>query len=155
LFDQALPIAEKTKNSELIVLTKLNEAKASLAERKPQQAAATLRGLAAEAEAGGLQYIGAEASIALGQALIEMRQVPQGTAELQRVLTRCEKLGMQPLAAQGHALLAQALRASDAPAASKHASDARRILDAMKKEAVGGDPLKRADLRDLYASVSQ
>ena len=62
---------------------------------------------------------------------------------------------MQPLAARGHALLAQALRGSDAAAAAKHASDARRILDAMKKEATGGDPLKRADLRDIYASVSQ
>jgi eukaryotic-like serine/threonine-protein kinase len=156
LFEQALPVAQAMKNSELIVLSKLNLAKVAIDERKPQQAVGILRGLAAEAEAGGLKYIAAEASVSLGEALLAMRQVAQATAELKQILARSEKLGMQPLAARSHALLAQALRASGGQAAAaRHASEARRILDTIRKEAGSGDPLKRADLRAIYTETSQ
>ena len=154
LLDEAMPIAESTKNSELVVLTKLNLAKATVAEGKPQQAAATLRALPAEADAGGLKYIAADAAVSLGESLLAMGQGQQASAELQRVVDQCEKLGMQPLAARAHALLAQASRSGgNQAAATRHAAEARRLLDAMRKEAGSGDLLKRADLGPLYSSI--
>jgi tetratricopeptide (TPR) repeat protein len=153
LLEEALPIAEGTKNSELIVLTKLNLAKVTVAEGKPQQAASMLKGLPHEAEAGGLKYIAADASLSLGEALLALRQVPQAAAQFRQVLDQSRKLGMPPLEARSHALLAQALRTGDQAAGARHAAEARRIFDAMRKEVPTGDLLKRADIHALYAAL--
>ena len=156
LVEEALPLAQAIKNSELTLLSKLNLGNVAIAERKAQQATTILRSLAAEAEAGGQKYIAAESSVSLAEALLAMKQLPPAIAELRRVLAHSEKLGMQPVAARSHALLAQALRTTgDASAAARHASEARRILDAIKNEAGSGDPLKRADLALIYRQVSQ
>ena len=156
LFAEALPLAQAIKNSELTLLSKLNLGNVAIAEGKPQQATAMLRGLVAEAEAGGQKYIAAESSVSHAEALLAMKQLPPAIAGLRQVLARSEKFGMQPVAVRSHALLAQALRTTgDASVAARHASEARRLLDAIKNEAGSGDPLQRADLARIYRQVSQ
>jgi serine/threonine protein kinase/tetratricopeptide (TPR) repeat protein len=156
LFEEALPIAQMIKNSELTLLSKVNLGKVAIEEQKPAQAVAVLRGLASEAEAGGHRYLAAETTVLLGEALLARRQTSQALSDLKSALARAEKMGMQPLAARAHAALARALRTSGGPTAvaDRHASEARRMIDAMRKEATSGDPFKRADLAALYQQVS-
>jgi Tfp pilus assembly protein PilF len=70
--------------------------------------------------------------------------------ELGRASLLSNKLGMQPLSAQAHFLLATIARDSgNASDAQDHYREALRLLDAMKKDPGAEKALQRADFKSI------
>ena len=112
-----------------------------------------MRGLAQEADALGLKYVSVECSTYLAQALLNTGDHGRARQELERAIAQSEKLGLQGLLARSHYLLASALRlAKNEPEASRHAGEARKLLDEIRKEAGSDDLLKRADFGAIAKS---
>ena len=110
-----------------------------------------MRPLIKQAEDQGLKYNAVESSLILGEALMQARNFPQARQELERALGQSERLGLQPLTAQAHYLLATVLRtSSNAAPAQSHYQDAIRLLDNMQKEAGAEKLLQRSDLAAIY-----
>jgi tetratricopeptide (TPR) repeat protein len=146
LFDQALREASRTTDRRLILIAKVNLAKVTAQERDARAVIQTLRGLAREADALGLKYVSVECSMYLAQALLNSGDRGAARQELDRAIAQGEKLGLQGLLVRSHYLLATALQAGGSQSeASRHAAEARRLLDEIRKEAGSDDLLKRAD----------
>ncbi len=151
-YEQASQVAAKTTDRRLMLIAKFNLAKVAVQEGHPREAAGTLRKLADDADGQGLKYLSVECSIYLGEALVEAKDYPHASQELERALARSEKLGLLTLQARSHYLLANALRlGGNATEASRHYAGALRILDELKKEAKSDTLLKRADLSAIFA----
>jgi cytochrome c-type biogenesis protein CcmH/NrfG len=87
---------------------------------------------------------------------VNAKNYPESSQEVNRALARSEKLGLQPLQAKSHYLLATALRLTGNGAeASRHYANAHRILDEINKEAKSDTLLKRADLAPIYAESAK
>lgn len=71
--------------------------------------------------------------------------------ELERALLLSDKLGMQPLSARAHYLLAVIARESgNSSDAQDHYREALRLLDAMKKDPGAEKLLQRSDFKAIY-----
>jgi hypothetical protein len=71
-------------------------------------------------------------------------------------LRNSDKLGLEVLLAKNQYLMGEALRLSgDQTEASRHYSEARRILDEVRKEAGSDDVLKRSDLATMYQDAGR
>jgi len=151
LFQQALAAAQPTKDPHLVLLARVNQAKIAVREGRGSNAIMALRGLADEADKAGLRHLSIEASIYLGEGLLQARRYAAAQEELARALARSERLGLLPLRAQAHALLARMARAtSNAAQVTRHEREASRLLEALGREAEGGDLAKRADFRAIF-----
>jgi hypothetical protein len=85
-----------------------------------------------------------------------MKNYAQARQELEGVLGKSEKMGLQTALARTHYLLGTALRLSGSSAdASRHYGEARRILDAVRKEARSDDLVTRSDLSPIYAEPAR
>jgi tetratricopeptide (TPR) repeat protein len=147
LFQQALPEANTTTDRALILRTRLNAAGASAA------AAAELERVFQEAARLGLQVLAAEASFYQGDALGRAKQTAQARAALERAVTTGERLGLRPLLAQVHSRLAAVLLAAgDKPGAASHESEARRLLDDIRKDSESDGVFARADFAQIRAA---
>ena len=70
---------------------------------------------------------------------------------LERALLLSDKLGMQPLSARAHYLLAVIAQESANPSdAQDHYREALRLLDAMKKDPGAEKLLQRSDFKAIY-----
>ena len=155
-YAQALQVASKTTDRRLGLISKFNLAKVAVKQGRSREAIATLRTLAADADAAGLKHLSVECSVYLGEALADSKDYTRAREELNRALARSEKLGLQMLQAQSHYLLATVLRLSGQTAeASRHYADTQRLLDAMSKEAKTDTFLKRPDLSRIYADSAK
>jgi tetratricopeptide (TPR) repeat protein len=151
LYEKALRTAEKSKDREKVLISKIDLAKVSVAEQHGQSVPSIMHPLIKQAEDQGLKYSAVECSLILGEALMQARNLPQARQELERALGQSEKWGLQPLTARGHYLLASVLRTSgDAASAQNHYQDAIRLLDNMQKEAGAEKLLQRSDLAAMY-----
>jgi tetratricopeptide (TPR) repeat protein/tRNA A-37 threonylcarbamoyl transferase component Bud32 len=156
LYEQALQVASRTTDRHLILLSKVNLAKVAVKERRPQAAIPVLKPLAEEADSRGLAYLSVECAISRGEALLIVKDYAQARQELERVLGKSEKMGLQTALAKTHYLLGTVLRLSGSPAdASRHYAEARRILDAVRKEARLNELGTRADLSPIYAEPAR
>ncbi len=71
----------------------------------------------------------------MAEAMMQSRDYSHARQELERVLLLSDKLGMQPLSARAHYLLATIARDSgDRSEARDNYREALRLLDAMKKD---------------------
>jgi len=155
-YEQALALASKTADRRLILTAKFNLARVAVRLGRSRETVSTLRKLAEEADALGLKYVSVECSVYLGEALVNAKNYPESSQEVNRALARSEKLGLQPLQAKSHYLLATALRLTGNGAeASRHYANAHRILDEINKEAKSDTLLKRADLAPIYAESAK
>jgi tetratricopeptide (TPR) repeat protein len=154
LYEQALQTASKASDRRLELLSKVNLAKVAIAQGRPQPAIDTLKKLADESDAIGLRYLSVESAVTLGEALVGAKRYPEARHELERALAKSEKLGLRALQARSHYLLASALRSAGSAAdASRHLSEARRLLEEIKKEARTDEVVKRADLSPILADA--
>ena len=151
LFDQALQTATRTTDRHLMLLTRVNLGKVDARER-PEAAVASLTRLVQETDSEGLRYLSIVASIHLGEALSRLKRYEAGRQELERAVTRSERLGLRGLLASSHHLLGSLLRATGKTAdAASHQAEAIRIVNEVQKEA-GTDAIgKRADLARILA----
>jgi len=151
LYEKALRTAEKSKDREKALISQIDLAKVAVAEQHGQSVLSIMRPLIKQAEDQGLKYNAVESSLILGEALMQARNFPQARQELERALGQSERLGLQPLTAQAHYLLATVLRtSSNAAPAPSHYQDAIRLLDNMQKEAGAEKLLQRSDLAAIY-----
>ena len=151
LYEQALPFAVRSKEQDKIWLTRFSLAKVTLREGHAQEAAATFRRLAAEADSLGLKYPALQSSVYLGEALVQKKEYEHARQELERAAPKAEKLELRAVLAQDHYLLGTALRLSGhAAEATSHYREALRYLDEIRKDTGNDGILQRSDLNIIY-----
>jgi eukaryotic-like serine/threonine-protein kinase len=151
LYEKALRAAEKSRDKERILISKIDLAKAAVGEQRAQSILSGLRPLVKQAEDQGLRYSAVECSLILAGALMQAHKLPEARQELEGALGQSQKLGLQPLTVNAHYLLATALRTSgDAGQAVGHYQAAVQILDSMQKESGAEKLLLRSDLAAIY-----
>jgi eukaryotic-like serine/threonine-protein kinase len=156
LYDQALQFASRSKEQEKILLSKVHIAQAMLKQGRAPEAAIALRNLAGQADRLGMKYLGLEASVYLGEALVESKEYEGARQELERASAGAEKLELRGVLAQAHYSLATALRLSGHGAeATAHYRKALQYLDEIRKDTGSDAVLQRSDLNTIYAESSR
>jgi serine/threonine protein kinase/tetratricopeptide (TPR) repeat protein len=155
-YEEALKAAKRSKEPDAILVANAKLAKALVGEKRWQQALAILRPILQHADDLGRKYISVESSLFIGEAMIQRGDHAGAEQELKRALLRSDQLGMQPLSARAHFLLAVAERAA------RNTSDAQQdnrqvlaLLDAMKKDPGAEKILQRADFKAMYGQASR
>ena len=156
LYQQAMSVASHTTDRGQVLISRFNLAKAAIKEGRSPAAISSLKGLAQEADTLGLEYLSAECSIYLAEALVSAKDYSRARQELERAVARTEKLGLRTLSAQGYYLLATILRATGkGKEAAPHFRQALRLLDEIRKEAGAEKVIERADLKSIYTDSTR
>jgi tetratricopeptide (TPR) repeat protein len=156
LYAQALQVAVRSKEPITILIAKANLAKVEVQEKHLQGVVSGLRELVPQANELGLKYTSVESSIFIGEALMESRDRSPARQELERALLLSDKLGMQPLSARAHYLLALIARESGSNSdAQDHYREALRLLDGMKKDPGAEKLLQRSDFKAIYEEATR
>jgi len=156
LYEQALPVASRTTDRHLILVSKVNLAKVAMKEGQSQVAISALRALAQQSGALRLKYLSTECSIHLAEALLGKKDYAGIQRELEPALRNSEDLGSRILLVKCHYLLATALRASGKePEAARHYAEVRRILEEIRQEARSDQVMKRSDLGPIYVESAR
>ncbi len=153
LFAQAVVASSKDVEKDVVLLSKYNAAKCAVEEKRNQAAIVPLKALVRDADSAGLKTISTEATLALAEALINLRQYPAAKKELEASLTTSEKLGLQVLLARSQYLLGRTLELSGSGnvEAASHYATAKRILDGIRQESGSDSIVKRRDLSSIWA----
>jgi tetratricopeptide (TPR) repeat protein/predicted Ser/Thr protein kinase len=152
LYAQAAQAASHTTDRELILLTKVDQARLAVKQGASQSVVNALQGLSDAADGLGLKYVSVECSVYLGEALIQTKNYAKAQQVLQGALNRSDRLGLKSLLAQSHYLLGKSFRLSGkASDATSHFAEARTLLDDIKKEAGSDTVVNRSDLAPIYA----
>jgi eukaryotic-like serine/threonine-protein kinase len=152
LYDEALKIASRGKDSDLIQVAKFNIAKVMVRQGRFQSAANSLSKLSEDANSLGLKYVSVECTIYHAEALMNLKGYEPARKELESALDQSEKLGLKALLAQSHYLLARDLELSGhAGDALEHYQQSHKILDEIKNETKTDNIVKRSDLSPIYA----
>jgi tetratricopeptide (TPR) repeat protein len=155
-YQQAQRIASRTSNKDILLTSKLNLAKVAVSEGHFQSAAGDLRAFVQQADSLGKKYISVAASTLMAQALIERKDYAHARQELQRNLSRSEKLGLRLQNAKIHYLIGRALRLSgNTSDATPQYREALRLLDNIRKEPGAEHVIQRYDLKPIYAEAMQ
>ena len=150
-YAEALQIAARSKEPINILIAKANLAKVAVQEKRVQGVVPSLRQLIPQASDLGLKYTSVECSVFIAEALMQNRDRSPARQELERALLLSDKLGMHPLSARAHYLLAVIARESGHSSdAQDHYHEALRLLDAMKKDPGAEKLLQRSDFKAIY-----
>jgi len=150
LYDQALQAANRSKEPEKILIAKVSLAKVAIQEGRARQAIATLRPLLQQAEDLGLKYAQVECSVSMAEAMIKIKDNVPAQQELDRTLLQADKLGLKPLSAKAHYLLAGISRASgDQAEALQHYQETLQLIDAMHDDPGAEKILQRSDFKTM------
>ena len=153
LYTKALQLASQSADRQLLLTTKSNIAKVAVKEGRSNEAIVALKGLIKDADSLRLQFLSAQDTIFLGEALMEAKNAPQARQELESGLHAAEGLGARALQVNAHYLLGVTLRAQGNSAeASHHFDQARSIAEDIHKEAGTDEVIKRSDLKLAYAA---
>ena len=155
-YQRALETAQHAKNSEDVIAAQFNLAKVQLQEGDPGRALAAFRDLAQRASVTGLKYVSLESSIFAARALLRQKKYSDVDREARRTLAQSEPQSLKLLMAAENDLLGNALRANaKSSEAAGHFRDALQTLDEIKNDPGAEKSFDRADLKSLYADVSQ
>jgi Tfp pilus assembly protein PilF len=92
----------------------------------------------------------------LAEAMIQVRDYAHAKPELEQLLLRSDKLGLQPLSAKAHYLLGTMARVSgNSPDAQDQYRQALRLWDAIAKEKGAEQVLQRSDLSTIYGESTR
>jgi tetratricopeptide (TPR) repeat protein len=156
LYQQAVRQAAHTSAKDLLLTAKLDLANVAIAEGHPQSAAGDLRNLVQQADAMGAKYLSVDCSVSLAEALIKSKDYAHARQELQRTLSRSDKLGLRLENARIHYLLGTTLRLSgSATEAKAQYSESLHLLDEIRKEQGAEHVVDRYDLKPVYAEAAQ
>ena len=154
-YEQALEAAKRSKEPGTILIANSRLAKALVGEKRSQEALALLKALLQRTDGLGFKYISVECSVWMAEAMIQRHDYVAAQQELKRALLRSHQLGMQPLSARAHYLLAIAERNSgDHNDALQDDRQAFALLDGMKKDPGAEKILERTDFKAIYQQVS-
>lgn len=148
-YEQALRAAMQSKEPDSILWAKADLAKVQ--EKRGAEAIPSLREIVQKADELGLKYTSVECSLLTGEAMLENRDRSHAREELERSLLLADKLGMQPLSARAHYVLATIDQASgNSNDAQSHYREVIRLLDTMKKDPGADKLLQRSDFKAMY-----
>jgi len=154
-YEQSLQAANTSKDAGKILLAKLGLAKVEVREKNGRQAIPEFRKLIQQADDLSLKYSSVEASIFMGEAMMQGRDYTHARQELQRALLLADKFGQPALSAHAHYLLA---RIGQDSSNNADAQDNYRAvvstLDTIKKEPGAEKLLQRADMKLMYDESS-
>ena len=155
-YQQALQAATHSKEPDRILTAKVKLAKVAVDSGHASQAMASLRQLMKEADEQGVAHISVECSIWLAQAMIQGHENVRAQQELEGALLRSDKLGLKPLSARAHYLLATSLRATGNRAdAQLHFRQVQQLLEGMSKEAGAEKIMQRSDFKSMYDEATR
>jgi len=160
-YEQAAVAAGKSKDSQNILIAKMNLARVAIADGHSQSAVAELRAAIQQADILHLKYYWLRSRVDLSEALIKTKDYSHARQELENALSVSEKLVLRVETARIHFLLGEALSADKTHAAgSANEADreyrlAMNLLDDLKKEPGAEHVLDRYDLRTMYARASK
>ncbi len=107
-----------------------------------------------QADSLNLKYLSLVSSIEISQATISAKDYARARQDLERDLSRSEKLGSRLESARIHYLLGEAIRlgGNSRDAVSQYAQ-ALRLFDELKKDPGAEHLLDRSDLKEMYAEL--
>ena len=148
---EALQAAKRSKEPDTVLIANSEVAKVLVEEKRPPEAMAALKPLQQRADDLGLKYVSVESSILVAEAMIQRHDLTGARDELKRAVLRTDQLGMQPLSARAHYLLAIAEGdPGSQPEAQRDYREVVRLLDSMKKDPGAQQLLDRADFKAMY-----
>jgi tetratricopeptide (TPR) repeat protein len=155
-YERAVQAAAHTKEPDKVLIAKTGLARADIDSGRAAAAIASLRSAAKQAEDQGFAYMAVECSVYMADAMTRNHDALHARQELERALLQADKLGLKPLSAKAHYLLATALRASgNQVEAQQHYRDSVQLLDAMRKEPGAEKILQRSDLKTIYDDANR
>jgi eukaryotic-like serine/threonine-protein kinase len=155
-YTEALQAASRSKEPDKVLIAKINLARVQVQEKLSKEAISSLRQLTEQADTLGLKYSSVESSILMAEAMMQTHDNARARQELERALLLAEKLGMQPLSARAHYLLATMDRDSgNRSDAQDHYREVLRLLDNMKKDPGAEKLLQRSDFKTMYDESTQ
>jgi Tfp pilus assembly protein PilF len=155
-YERGVQAAGHSTETDKKLLAGLALARVAVQEGHGKEAIAKLQPLTQKAEILGLKYIAAQCSLSLAEAMIQVKDFAHAKPELEKLLLRSDKLGLQPVSAKAHYLQATMLRLSGNTAdAQDQYRQAVRILDAISKEKGAEKVLQRSDLSAMYNEANR
>ena len=155
-YAQSLQSALRSKEPETVLLAKASLAKVEVQEKRTTEAISSLRSLVQQADDLGLKYTSVESSIFMAEAMMQSHDYSHAREELARALALSEKLGMQPLSARGHYLLAVIEQNSgNSDDAYENYREALRLLDLMEKDPGAEKLQQRTDFQAIYGESTR
>jgi tetratricopeptide (TPR) repeat protein len=154
---QAQRLASHSADKDVLLTSKLNLARLEVGEgRSPAALVGDLRALAQQADALGRKYISVVPTTLMAQALIENKDYTHAKQELQRNLSKAEKLGLRLQNARVHFLLGRALRLGGTTSESTpQYREALRLLEEIRKEPGAEHIIERCDLKPICAETTE
>jgi tetratricopeptide (TPR) repeat protein len=152
LYEQARDAAARSTDRGLVLASKIDVLKIAVKEQRPD-AVPELKRLAAEADTAGLKFLSNQTSLLVGEALLNAKQYPAARQELQRVVSRSDRMGLREVLARAHFLLAT-VAGNDADTA-RHFAEARRLVEEIRKESGSADLIRRVDLGPILTAPSR
>jgi serine/threonine protein kinase/tetratricopeptide (TPR) repeat protein len=156
LYGQSLQAANRSKEPDKILVAKINLAKVDIQEGHGQQAITQLRPLLQQAENLGLKYTLVDCSVSMAEALIKIRDSARAQQELGRALLQADRLGLKPLSAKAHYLLAGIFRGSgNQVEAQQHYEDALQLINTMHNDPGADKILQRSDFKTIFEEATR
>ena len=155
-YERAAQAAAHSKEPDKLLIAKTGLAKADIEAGRAAIAITSLRSVAKQSEGQGFAYLAVDCSVYMADAMMRNQDTLHARQELERALLQTDKLGLKPLGARAHYLLATSLRASgNLVEAQQHYRDSVQLLDVMRKEAGAEKLLQRSDLKTIYDEASR
>jgi serine/threonine protein kinase/tetratricopeptide (TPR) repeat protein len=149
-YEQAAAAANKAKQKDAILVSKMNLARVAIAEGRSQSAIADLRAAIQQAESLHLKYYAVRSSADLAQALMNTKDYAHARQQLDSALGQSEKLGLRLETVRIRFLLGDVLQHDgQATEAARQYQQAQSLLDGIRKEAGAEHLAERFDLRKM------
>jgi tetratricopeptide (TPR) repeat protein/predicted Ser/Thr protein kinase len=156
LYEQELRTATQSKQPDSILRAKVDLVRVGVQEKRGGVALSSLQQLVQKADELGQKYTSVDCSIMMAEAMLQTRDRSQARQALERALLLSDKLGMQPLSARAHHLLAIISQDSgDTNDAQSHYREVIRLIDTMKKDPGAEKLLQRSDFKAMYDEASR
>lgn len=153
-YEEALQVATKSKNREQLAISRFNLAKLDVVTGHAASAIPVFKKQMEEFDGLGLKAWSVRVSIYIAEALIATGRLTDAQPELDRALTRAEKLGLMVEQARAHYLMGQVLdKSRKSDQAIPHYREAVGLLESISKEEGTSHILERADLKGIYQAT--
>ncbi len=155
-YEQAGLAAGKSKDREKILVARMNLARVSTAEGRPQAAIPELRAAIQQADKLHLKYFSIRSSVDLAEALIKTKDYIRARRELDDALTSSEKLGLRLETARIQFLLGSLIHLTgNATEAAGHYGRATALWNELSKESGAEKLQERADLKAMVQEATR
>jgi tetratricopeptide (TPR) repeat protein/predicted Ser/Thr protein kinase len=150
LYDSALRLASRTKENEVVLLSRLNIARVLNTEGQFQEALRTLQTILSGKGAVNAN-LALEINLARVQSEIGIRDYARANHELEQELPRAQRAGVRFGLARIYYLLGTSARLSgSADRAAEYYREAARLLDAVRGDPGAENIMRRADFKTMY-----